>query len=166
MNACVGAFNELIASSPASFPRHGNFENIAPNPKKRRHSDTEPAASTLKALKPKPAENGEQGGAFRSSSGNAPKKRGRPSKEELAQRQAEALARGEVYPPPKPQRKSTGGLQAPLAPTMMFAEDVAAGPSSEKVQTPEAGMTATGSDPPKKKRGRPTKAESAARAVS
>ncbi|KAH0558539.1 hypothetical protein GP486_004801, partial [Trichoglossum hirsutum] len=167
---------------------HGvlSSSNGSPSSKKRTYSAAEGPSTTSRSIQPRPiaaALNGESPGPAEVSSslhgasgdGDQPrKKRGRPTKAETeAKRQAAAL-KGEVYPPPKHQktpRSSISGGRATA--TDAAAEANAAAPLA--VMTPVTGSgfmstpgtAGTGTDAPgtggKRRRGRPTKAEAAAK---
>lgn len=148
----MAAFNELL-SGPSTFSQHqSGFEPILPPPRKRRLSATDPTPSTARQIQPKPAPNGNQNPAFQFAPGSGPKKRGRPSKQEVLARQEAAAARGEVYPAPKtPARKSTGAV------TPVASVSFEAGPASEP--NLKIGDTIDTPTSAKKRRGRPSKAD-------
>jgi len=149
LRACSEAFQELLSNSTDGVRPAASFE-IFPQPsKKRRYSATERVPSNTRIIQPKPAANCDPGTVFRSTSNTSTKKRGRPSKVEIAIRQAEAAARGEVYPPPKTTVRKSSGVSQP--PTTIMGE-----------VTSELGLKTSDSNadspiPPKKKRGRPSK---------
>ncbi|KAH6681706.1 hypothetical protein B0J14DRAFT_221377 [Halenospora varia] len=117
--SCMDAYESLLRSghpSPyASLPLPPSISNkrksipesmehlmTAPSPK-RRQSGHESIPSA-RALQPKPTSANGSPLPFTSIPGPPapqPKKRGRPSKADVEQRQQEAIARGEVLPPPK-----------------------------------------------------------------
>jgi hypothetical protein len=155
LKACAAVFEELISTSPgtthlpSSFEPVPNVPNVTKPTLKRRLSDAEPTPGVTRTLHPKPAANGAQFAPQPSPADLSTKKRGRPTKEVLDARRAEAAARGTMYPPLKAAgRKSTG--DNPL-PQLSFGSQ---GPA------PEPGSKSGGSsDSPstKKRRGRPRK---------
>ena len=149
LKACRTAFEELVSSSPALPHPPSGFEPIPKPTLKRRLSDTEPNPGVTRTLHPKPAANGAQFAPVPSPADPSSKKRGRPTKEVLDARRAEAASRGTMYPPLKAAgRKSMG--ESPL-PQMSFGSQA---PASEP--GPQIGAS---SDSPsvKKRRGRPPK---------
>jgi hypothetical protein len=131
---------------------------------KRRQSSTNIIA---RELQPKPASNGSPIPLVTPPAGTHIKKRGRPSKADVEQRQAEAIARGEVLPPPKTPapkggRQSTGLVEANtsgfavIAPTPTMGSGPLSEPSAQvPFQREQAGsppLDASG----KKKRARPS----------
>jgi hypothetical protein len=148
LKACAAVFEELVSSSPAAPHPPSGFEP-APKPTlKRRLSDTEPVPGVTRTLHPKPAANGAQLAPLQSAADPSSKKRGRPTKEVLDARRAEAAARGIMYPPLKAAgRKSMG--ETPMS-QLSFGSQ---GPASEP------GLKTGGSSdsPSKKRRGRPPK---------
>jgi hypothetical protein len=110
---------------------------------------------------PKPPSNhGSPSGFNPSRATTAPKKRGRPSKADVEQRQAEAIARGEVIPPktltPKPEKQG-GGESVGGFPTI--APRISPGPAPERPPQASFESRPYGSpvedSPAKKKRARP-----------
>ncbi len=149
LKACAAVFEELVSSSPAVPHPPSGFEPIPKPTLKRRLSDIEPSSGVTRTLHPKPAANGAQFAALPSPADPSSKKRGRPTKEVLDARRAEAAARGTLYPPLKAAgRKSTGESHLPQ---LSFGSQ---GPASEP--GPKTGGS---SDSPsaKKRRGRPPK---------
>lgn len=150
LKACLAVFDELVSSSPGALYASSGFEP-APKPTlKRRLSDAEPAPGVTRTIHPKPAANGAQFAPLQSTADPSSKKRGRPTKEVLDARRAEAASRGTMYPPLKAAagRKSMG--ESPM-PQLSFGSQ---GPASEP--GPKTGGS---SDSPsaKKRRGRPPK---------
>jgi len=152
LKTCVAVFEELVSTNPAINHPPSGFEPVPNAPKptlKRRLSDTEPTPGVTRTLHPKPAANGAQFALQPSPADTSSKKRGRPTKEVLDARRAEAAARGSMYPPLKAAgRKSMG--DNPLPPLSFGSQ----GPASEL--GPKSGGS---SDSPsaKKRRGRPPK---------
>jgi AT hook motif len=149
LKTCAAVFEELVSSSPVATHPQSGFEP-APKPTlKRRLSDTEPTPGVTRTLHPKPAANGAQFAPLQSPADSSSKKRGRPTKEVLDARRAEAAARGTMYPPLKAAgRKSMGET------SMSQLSFGSQGPASEP------GLKTGGSsDNPssKKRRGRPPK---------
>ena len=179
MNQCRIAFENLRTSQPhasSSLPppssshkrKSGAAElldplSASPAPK-RRQSGTN---IITRELQPKPASNGSPVSFVTPSTGATTKKRGRPSKADVEQRQAEAIARGEVLPPPKtPAPKggrassgvaevSTSGFAA-IAPTPTMGSSIALEPNAQvpfqSDQAESPALDASG----KKKRQRPS----------
>jgi hypothetical protein len=149
LNACAAVFEELVSSSPAA-PQPPSGLEPAPKPTlKRRLSDPDPAPGVTRTLHPKPAANGAQFAPLQFPADTSSKKRGRPTKEVLDARRAEALARGTMYPPLKAAgRKSMG--ETPM-PQLSFGPQGSASEPGPK--------TGGSSDSPlaKKRRGRPPK---------
>src|SRR5580700_3273358 len=149
LKACAAVFENLVSSSPAA-PLPPSALDPAPKPTlKRRLSDPEPTPGGTRTLHPKPAANGAQFAPLQSPADSSSKKRGRPTKEVLDARRAEAAARGTMYPPLKAAgRKSMGET------SMSQLSFGSQGPASEP------GLKTGGSsDNPssKKRRGRPPK---------
>ncbi len=156
MKDCLAAFQELFPSAAAPPYYSAPFKPLPAASRKRRLSDTEPSSASARTLQPKPAPNGDQLASFRSASDTFPRKRGRPTKEVLEARKAEAALKGTVYPPLKAAgRKSSGA--APTAQVSMGLE----GPASE----PGPKRGGSSDTPTKKRRGRPTKEEADAKKV-
>lgn len=161
MKACGAAFQELLSGAPAHPHPTSGFETTAKPSLKRRLSDTEPSSgisrSIQPSLQPKPSPNGAQFAPARPIAETTSKKRGRPTKEVLDARRAEAAARGTLYPPLKAAgRKSMGETPA----TQM-------GFGSEGLSSEPGPKTGGNTDSPtvKKRRGRPTKEEVEAKKV-
>ena len=149
LKTCLAVFEELVSSSPALPHPPSSFEPIPKPNLKRRLSETEPSLGVTRTLHPKPAANGAQFTSLPSPADPSSKKRGRPTKEVLDARRAEAASRGSQYPPLKAAgRKSVGEI--PL-PQMSFGSQ---GPASEPV--PKMGSS-NDSPSAKKRRGRPPK---------
>ncbi|KAJ5364764.1 uncharacterized protein N7496_010477 [Penicillium cataractarum] len=75
------------------------------------------------------------------STGEPPRKRGRPSKAETERRKAAAEARGETYPPPR--RANPNRMRIPPSPTSPagpYPVPTAPGPASHPVHGPNAGL--------------------------
>ena len=136
----------------------------APQPKRRQSG-----ADTMIRIQPKPSSNGSPL-SFTTPPATQPKKRGRPSKADVEARNAAAIARGEVIPPPKtPVGResmggdasaesgiSSGGYGGPVAIAPLAASGPVSGPRmSTSVQSgPSEG--AKGDLTIKKRRGRPS----------
>ena len=113
-------------------------------PRKRSYNEVETQAYAQRMLQPKPPRSVESplpaatpvtnGESFTfvaraspvdpTATKPAPKKRGRPNKDELDRRRAEAEARGEVYPDPKRKRQRQSDLKTEESPavTVVFPE--------------------------------------------
>ena len=117
---------------------------------KRRLSDPDTAPGVTRTLHPKPAANGAQFAPLPSPADTSSKKRGRPTKEVLDARRAEAAARGTMYPPLKALQGASLWETTPV-PQLSFGTQ---GSASEP--GPKTGVS---SDSPsaKKRRGRPPK---------
>jgi hypothetical protein len=155
VRACAQAFEELVSGTPAPPRSTSGFETTLKPSLKRRLSDTEQSSvisrSLHPSLQPKPSANGAQFAPLRPAAEPPSKKRGRPTKEVLDARRAEAAARGTIYPPLKaPGRKSMGETPVTL---MGFGSE---GQASES--GPKTGGS-TDSPTSKKRRGRPPKEE-------
>ena len=138
----------------------------APQPKRRQSG-----AEAMIRIQPKPPSNGSPH-AFNTPPATQPKKRGRPSKAEIEARNAAAIARGEIIPPPRTPaaRKSMGGDASSEAPVRSggfgefggvaaAAPKVAPGPLSESKMSMSFQTGPSDADASdmtsKKKRGRP-----------
>lgn len=135
----------------------------APQPKRRQSG-----ADTMIRIQPKPSSNGSPL-SFSTPAATQPKKRGRPSKADVEARNAAAIARGEVIPPPRinAARESIGGeanaeatiSSAGFGGLASIAPMAASGPLSEpRMSTSfQSGPSDAepGDGPGKKKRGRP-----------
>jgi hypothetical protein len=150
LNACVAMFEELVSNSPAATHPPSGIESAPKTTLKRRLSDPDPAPGVTRTLHPKPAANGAQFAPLPSPADTSSKKRGRPTKEVLDARRAEAAARGTMYPPLKAAagRKSMG--ETPV-PQLGFGTQGSASEPGPK--------TGASNDSPsaKKRRGRPPK---------
>ncbi|KAI9818478.1 MAG: hypothetical protein M1827_000537 [Pycnora praestabilis] len=175
----ISMFKEgLIANPPSatsgSFQESRNSNsNATRNPKKRLYSTSETSTPTARVLQPKlpssglsntASANGETGSPYQTSLGDASgepakKKRGRPSKAESEARSAAALAKGEIWRPPKTQKPAKGARQSGEG----LGEDNNDSTPTAVMTTPIAHLvealkpsTSSGSKP---KRGRPSKAD-------
>jgi hypothetical protein len=86
------------SSKRKSAPDNLDTTSAGPSQKRRQSGSDAIAARTIQ---PKPASNGSPQSFSPLASGQQPKKRGRPSKADVEARNAEAIARGEVIPPPR-----------------------------------------------------------------
>ncbi|TAQ90549.1 hypothetical protein B7494_g1103 [Chlorociboria aeruginascens] len=120
LKSCIDAFESLKASHPpttsAAFPVFPSIPSKrkstsdaeafpafpAADPSRKRRQSGHELVAIARNIQPRPASNGSPI-AFSPSLpvGVQAKKRGRPSKADLQARQAEAIARGEVLPPPR-----------------------------------------------------------------
>lgn len=135
---------------PKTIPqKRPHPEDPAAQPQGARHLQPKPSAYSLNGADDAPA----QGGFDPSASTDSPKrKRGRPTKAEAERRRQEAEARGEQYPP---------APKIPKTPTMTAASGLLS-------NLPGSGgspgsVLGSGGTPGKRRRGRPTKAEAAAK---
>jgi len=149
LKACAAVFDELVSGSPAAPHPPSGLEPVPKPSLKRRLSDPEPTPGVTRTLHPKPAANGAQFAPPQSPADTSSKKRGRPTKEVLDARRAEAAARGTMYPPLKAAgRKSMGEI--PMPPLSFGSQGSASEPG------PKTGGSSD-SPLPKKRRGRPPK---------
>lgn len=135
-----------LQSSGASTKRKSGPENLepssaAPTPK-RRQSGADSIGLT-RSIQPKPSSNGSPQSFSPLVAGQQPKKRGRPSKADVEARNAEAIARGEVIPPPRtPGARNSQMIQFdPRSPTQ---RDLAPSPRILAPSAPIGGEASTG----------------------
>ncbi|KAI9847781.1 MAG: hypothetical protein M1837_001674 [Sclerophora amabilis] len=171
------AFAPSFTNAPSQSMLSGGAK--APNPRKRPLPPKETSTPGARNLQPRPlafsSMNGNEGSPYQFSPNEDPnqppkKKRGRPSKADQEARAAAAAARGELLPTPKPP-KTNRGPRSPSSAVKASKTGVqgnTGGPAPTAVmQTPgmaKPGTPGTGSAP-KARRGRPTKAESAAKRI-
>lgn len=189
MQSCIDTFEMLRSGQHAHFsalplpnPSHKrksapeHLEPLMTNPQPKRRQSGVETLTSARDIRPKPTSSNGSPHPFSSFSGQSAvptKKRGRPSKADVEERQREAILRGEVLPPPKTMAPK-GGKQAvtgepssagyaaiaPMgsAPEMSGGIQYQSGPiEAAPVSAPTpAAMVPTGDSPGKKKRARAT----------
>ncbi|KAI9776668.1 MAG: hypothetical protein M1816_005159 [Peltula sp. TS41687] len=173
-----------LLQSPFTHPTQTGFAGATGSRKRGAATFKEPSTSATRALQPRPATfgslNGEQTAIMQASPGEGGavepprKKRGRPSRAEMEARQqaaAAAAARGDVYPPAKSprtpktakaaERRSLGGNldMTGFSPSLMPTATMVVATPSVSLGGPPGLAGSTG----KRRRGRPTKAETEAK---